>query len=89
MPTIWNPQHLFSIDIFKNIVWYFPGGVFGGNKNFLIEFADKTKEECIKIIEKERTIMWEVNVWFLVYLQYPHLFDFYDSDHNQTLIDCY
>lgn len=89
MATIWNPQHLYSIDIFKDIAWYFAGGVFGGNKDFLIEFADKTKEECIKIIENGRTIMWEVNVWFLVYLQYPHFFDFYQSNHNQTLIDCY
>jgi len=87
--TIWNFQNLYLFDILKDITWFFAGGVFGGNKDFLIEFADKTKEECLKIIENEKTIMWEVNIWYLVYLQYPHLFDFYQSNHNQTLIDCY
>ena len=87
--SIWDLSYLIQIDIFRNIVWYFAGGVFGGNKEFLLDFADKIKEKCIQIMEEKQTIMWEVNVWYLVYLENVDMFDPYQSDHNQTLLDNY
>jgi len=87
--SIWNPNIIYNVDIYKNIAWYFAGGVFGGNKDFLLEFANKTKEMCINIIEQKNTIMWEVNIWYLVYLKNCELFDYYTCDHNSSIIDNY
>jgi len=88
--NIWNPEYLYNFgNIYKNIAWYFAGGVVGGNKNYLLEFANKTKEKCLQIIEEKKTIMWEVNVWYLVYLENKQLFDLYISSHDSSLIDNY
>ena len=79
----------FRSDIYKDITWYFAGGVFGGDSKALIKFADLTKQQCIKTIENYKTLMWEVNVWFQVYLDNPDLFSLYNCDHNHTLIGNY
>jgi hypothetical protein len=87
--SIWNPTCEYQIDIFKDITWYFAGGVFGGSRESLLEFANHTKEMCISIIKENHTIMWEVNIWYIIYKMYPELFDLYQSDHNNTIIDNY
>jgi hypothetical protein len=84
--SIWNLNKKCNYDIYKDIHWYFAGGVFGGNKDKLIEFADKTKEMCLQVIEEKKTLMWEVNIWYLVYLKTPELFFAYPADHNATII---
>lgn len=88
--SIWDARTIFpGKDIFSEILWYFAGGVFGGSKNALGEFADLTKKMCISVIENKKSIMWEVNIWYLVYLENSSLFDFYTCDHNHSLIDNY
>lgn len=93
--SIWSPDmhtimtRNFKTDIYKDIAWYFAGGVFGGDSASLIKFADLTKQKCIKTIENYKTLMWEVNVWFLVYLENTELFSLYNCDHNHTLIGNY
>lgn len=93
--SIWSPSmhnmmvKTFRSDIYKDITWYFAGGVFGGDSKALIKFADLTKQQCIKTIENYKTLMWEVNVWFQVYLDNPELFSLYNCDHNHTLIGNY
>jgi hypothetical protein len=72
--------------IYTNIHWLFLGGIFGGSSKKLVEFADLTKRKCIETIKKENTIMWEVNIWYLIYLEHPELFDTYISDHNKTML---
>jgi hypothetical protein len=89
--SIWNPMYDYQIqiDIFKDITWYFAGGVFGGSRESLLEFTNLTKEMCISIIKEKHTIMWEVNIWYIIYKMRPKLFDLYQSDHNNTIIDNY
>jgi len=93
--SIWSPEmhnimiKTFRTDIYKDITWYFAGGVFGGESKALIKFADLTKQQCIKTIEEHKTLMWEVNIWFLLYLDNPELFSLYPCDHNHTLIGNY
>jgi len=93
--SIWTPDmhtimtRNFRTDIYKDIAWYFAGGIFGGDSKSLIKFADLTKQQCIKIIAERKTLMWEVNVWFLLYLENPELFSLYQCDHNSTLIGNY
>lgn len=87
--SIWNLDYKYNVDIEKDIAWYFAGGVFGGNKDSLILFADKMKEKCIDIITTKKCIMWEVNIWYLIYLENKGLFDNYQCDHNDSIIDNY
>jgi hypothetical protein len=87
--NIWNLQLLYSNNIYKDIIWYFAGGVFGGNKEKLLIFSDLMKKKCLQIISQEKTIMWEVNIWYLIYLENKELFDSYQCDHNYTIITNY
>jgi hypothetical protein len=86
---IWNINYQFNNDIYKNVAWYFAGGVFGGNGTTLIKFADLMKEKCIDIITKKNTIMWEVNIWYLIWCENRDLFDIYTCDHDNRIIDNY
>ena len=87
--SIWDLNNQYYINILKDITWYFAGGVFGGKKDVLLTFAEKTKNKCIQIITEHQTIMWEVNIWYLVYLENPTMFDPYKCDHNESLISNY
>lgn len=86
---IWDLNNEYNIDIYKDVAWYFAGGVFGGNKTSLIKFADLMKEKCIGIMNSKNTIMWEVNIWYLIYNENKSLFDRYICNHNSTLVDNY
>jgi hypothetical protein len=94
--TIWDLNmniERIGIDIYKQITWYFAGGVFGGDKEQLLIFADKTKKMCIKTIKERSSLMWEVNIWYLVFKDNHSErlvnFSFYNCDHNDTIIDNY
>ena len=78
-----------DIELFRDVMWYFAGGVFGGSSSSLIKFADLVKEMCIHIIKTYKTLTWEVIIWYLVYCNNKDLFDPYLCDHNDTIIDNY
>ena len=84
--AIWDLNINYSGDIYTNIVWFFAGSIFGGHKDYLLIFSDKMKEKCIKIINDKKTLMWEVNIWYLIYKENNNLFDCYNCDHNESLI---
>ena len=86
---IWNLSSDYNVDIHKNICWYFAGGIFGGKKDYLLYFADEVKLKCKHIIDKHRTIMWEVNIWYKVYLENQDLFEPYLCNHDYTIINNY
>jgi len=90
IPSIWPISLPLSVDIYKKITWYFAGGVFGGGAEKLVELAALVRKKCIDILLDTRHLMWEVNVWYLVYLERPDLFDVYGGcDHNHTLLSRY
>jgi hypothetical protein len=86
---IWNLNKNYNINPIVSIMWYFAGGVFGGNTKYLLEFADKTKNMCIDIINTHNTLMWEVNVWYLVFKSFPELFNPYYCEHNYSILENY
>ena len=57
--SIWNPDLIYNTNIHQNICWYFAGGVFGGNKNSLVKFADIMKNKCISYIQEHKNFIWE------------------------------
>ena len=87
--NIWNLQNNYNINIYKDIAWYFAGGIFGGNKESLLHFSNKIKEKCIDIILTKNTLMWEVNIWYLIYIENKEIFDNYSCNHNNSIIDNY
>ncbi len=86
--SIWKKYNEFNTNVnpLTSIIWQFAGGVFGGNKEQLIRFATHTREMCLRTIFEHNTIMWEVNIWHLIYQECPDLFDMYPCDHDNTII---
>lgn len=76
-------------NMYKSIFWGMAGGVIGGDSASLKKLADLVKEKCIQIITERKKLMWETNVWYMVYVENKDLFDLYLCDHNNTLIDEY
>lgn len=87
--NIWPLNIEYNVNINKQICWYFAGGVFGGDKNQLVYFAEKMKTKCIEMVEKEKTLIWEVNIWYMIYKKNKLLFEPYACDHNNSIIDNY
>jgi len=79
----------YSFNIYETIAWAFAGGVIGGNKDTLLSFADKMRAKCINIIQTRNSLMWETNVWYLLYCDNKEMFDPYYCDHNNRLLDNY
>jgi hypothetical protein len=89
--SLWKLEkhNTYVFDYKKDILWFFCGGVFGGDKTNLLKFSQLVKEKCLQLIEKDKHLMWEVNIWYLVWKENPELFDAYIADHNTTIISRY
>lgn len=87
--SIWDLNINYIVDLMTQIAWYFAGGVFGGDKTSLLKFADLMKSKCIYIMKNHKTIMWEVNIWYMIYKEHPELFDAYPCNHSNSLIENY
>jgi hypothetical protein len=87
---IWNMQNEhYCRDIIRQVCWFFAGGVFGGRKDILITFADEMRKTCDELVSTRNTATWEVNLWYLIYKKFPHMFNIYPADHNDTILDGY
>ena len=86
---IWDLNINYSSNIMKEINWYFAGGLFGGNKNKLIEFADIMKETTLNFIKENNYLVWEVNLWYILYKDHKELFEPYPCDHNNSMVNNY
>jgi hypothetical protein len=86
--SIWNMSLIVNIDITKSIFWFFCGGIFGGNKVNLIKFSELVKNKCLYYLENN-ILFWEVNIWYLIYLENKELFDFYYVNHDERMITHY
>ena len=91
IPSIWTVEYMQQQEwrIYQTVCWFFAGGVFGGDADKLFLFADKMKSKCIEIIKEKNMILWEVNIWYLIYKEAPELFFLYTADHNDTLLKYY
>lgn len=88
--SCWHPSNYYREELtLSNVIWFFAGGIIGGNTENIPLFAELCRTKLLEIIEKYQTITWEVNVWYEVYKYNPHLFSLYQCDHNNTLISNY
>ena len=89
--SCWSPQmyEIYSDTVYQRIAWLFAGSVFGGSLENISKFADLTKAMCLKIIQEKGHLMWEVNVWALIYQENPELFDLFTCGHDSTILNHY
>ena len=85
-PSCWDAGRIYSQDVYRDIFWVFSGSAFCGKPNALLDFARRTKSKCIEILSVRRRLMWEVNVWYLVYRDCPALFSLYYGNHNAGIL---
>ena len=86
---IWDLEQQPCGHILHDVQWYFAGGVFGGTAAALIDFADKTRDKCLAIIKEYGLLTWEVNIWYLVWLENKDLFSAYHNWHDVRLLTNY
>lgn len=85
----WDPNNTYYGDIYKEINWLFAGSVFGGGRNAIQQFAVRVREMCLRVLRERNTLMWEINIWVLIYREVPELFALYPSDHSEILFRGY
>jgi hypothetical protein len=81
-PRIYNN----GTDIYKNVEWYFAGGIFGGSSQKLLLFSDKCREKVKQVIQEKKSLMWEGNIWYLVFLENKELFDIYTCRFDNSML---
>jgi len=47
------------------------------------------KNKCISYIQEHKNLVWEVNIWYLIYRDNKELFNTYKADHNPSIIQNY
>jgi hypothetical protein len=79
-----------NYNLTKNICWFFLGSIFGGFEEELLLFSELMREKSIQYINNYKSFIWEVNIWYLTYLQNKKLFDCYNcNDYNVEMIQNY
>ena len=76
-------------DVFREVLWYFAGSIFGGGKVQLLEFADTMKDFTTQLILEKHHIMWEINIWYILFHSNPQLFSCYRCNHNLSILENY
>jgi len=87
--SCWNLRLPFVRDIYKDVAWFFAGGIFGGEPKYLLEFADLVQQKCIEYITIQRSFIWETNIWYLVYKSNMRIFSPYLAEHDVSLLQNY
>jgi hypothetical protein len=67
----------------------FAGSCFGGSAKAVTQFALRVREMCLRVMRERNTLMWEINIWVLIYRDAPELFALYPSDHSEILFRGY
>ncbi|HSW76386.1 MAG TPA: WlaTC/HtrL family glycosyltransferase [Candidatus Saccharimonadales bacterium] len=85
IPGCYDIRHISYNDLIQHIYWVFCGGFF----ILPIHFCHDFYQLCYKYVKSclsKNMIFWEVNLWILIYQDYPHLFCKYVGDHNDSII---
>ena len=85
----WDPNMIYYGNIYRDVNWLFAGSVFGGGANCLNRFAMKMREKCLQILREKNTLMWEINIWALLYREAEDMFLLYPSDHSEIIVRGY
>lgn len=82
-PGCWNYQSNVPI---HNVCWRFAGGLIIASANIIPNFHFQVEHTLKNIIQTQKCITWEVNIWAIIETYYPELFQWYYADHNDSMI---
>jgi hypothetical protein len=82
-------NHTVTFDVYKIITWAFAGSVFGGNCESLLKFTYLVKNEVLKTINQRHSLMWEINIWYLIKLKNIDFMSIYTCGHDIRLLELY
>lgn len=68
-----------------SVMWYFCGGFFLGERDILFEFEKEVKKELKFILEVEKKLIFEVNIWYRIWKKGFPGFNWYYGDHNASM----
>ena len=73
--------------VYNIIHWRFCGGFFLGDKQSLLNFAERYRTAFPKILEEKKVILWEVNIWAILEQEYGWSPTWYRAGHEDTIIN--
>jgi len=85
IPGCWRLNLADTNSDFAMVNWYFSGGFFIGYKDKLLEFEKGVKEELKSILENEKILTFEVNIWFRMWRNGFSGLDWYAGNHNKSM----
>jgi glycosyl transferase family 25 len=90
-PCCWSPKQSkdLSHNISININWRFCGGFFIGDKTSIKNMHELMLDKLPYFIKHtgNNIIAWEVNVWAWLEMNYNWKIDYYNANHNDSIID--
>jgi hypothetical protein len=85
IPGCWSLNLYDSYGDFARVKWYFCGGFLIGYKDKLLEFEKQVKQELRCILEEEKKLIFEVNIWFRIWKKGFQGLEWYYGDHNASM----
>ena len=82
IPGCWNFDTFIPKD---SVSWRFAGTAFSVRSRFLPTIYQQVMEVLREMVEEQKKIMWEVNVWAHTEKRHPGSFIWYHADHNDQL----
>ena len=76
-------------NFYRDVVWLFAGSVFGGGRQAILRFAYLMREKCFQVLREKNTLMWEINIWALLYKDFSDFFNLYTSNHSDIILRGY
>jgi hypothetical protein len=83
-PGCW-PSGTLSDSLFEKINWRFCGGFFIGDEKSLLHMNDIYRTFFKEIVE-HHGLSWEVNIWHYLELHHSLSIQWYQADHNDSII---
>lgn len=83
IPGCWEPNYN---DYINNLNWRYAGSVFFGKKETLLSFYNLSINLFPHFLKKYNKLIWEVNYWFWLELNYKFQPKWYLVNHDDTLI---
>ena len=86
IPGCWKLNAADINNDFARVNWYFSGGFFIGYKDILLEFEKMVKKELNCILENDKKLTFEVNIWFRIWRKGFMQLDWYYGNHYARLV---
>ena len=84
-----HPSEPCYTDIYRFVVWFFAGSIIGGNNEIIKSFAACMRQKCISIIQEKHHIMWEINIWYMLYSECASWYNPYIANHDLSILQNY